>query len=91
MEGDGREDIITFKRLSVKVREYILTDGLRNHNINWKDYGPALPAREWHKEIDALSSDNPDTRTVLLGNAYHRVSTLVFLLLLKLLLDRLQE
>ena len=71
-EGENREEITTFKRLSVKERQYILTDGLKEHSINWKDYGSALPAEEWHEEVKKLDSTDPTSaspKTILLGTA----------------------
>lgn len=55
MEGGCLADILTFKRLSVKTRQYILTDGLdSDHDINWDDNGEELPAAAWHAEVESL-------------------------------------
>jgi predicted sulfurtransferase len=66
-EGESLADITTFKRLSVKVKGFILTDGLsEGHDIDWKDHGRALLAQDWHKEVEAIDKSTT-TNTILLG------------------------
>lgn len=66
-EGECKADIKTFKRLSVKTRQFILTDGLddKHRCLDWKQHGSLLSADRWHKEVEALSAGTTDT--ILLG------------------------
>ena len=68
-EGEQKDAITTFKRLSVKVRKRILTDGLDDHCVDWQNYGEALPAEAWHKEVEELDdAASTASSTILLGN-----------------------
>jgi predicted sulfurtransferase len=44
----------TFNRLIVRVRDYILRDGIPNEigeSLDWSDAGPELSASEWHDQV----------------------------------------
>ena len=52
--GGTSDHNASFKRLSVKVRQFILTDGLGLEDrkfVDWRDSGEELPAEQWHEEV----------------------------------------
>lgn len=59
----------------MKVKKYILTDGLSSdHGINWKDYSGTLSAEAWHKEVESVN--NSATNTILLGENFGRLTNI---------------
>ncbi|KAG7356582.1 rhodanese domain containing protein [Nitzschia inconspicua] len=47
-------DTPTFDRLVVRVRDYILRDGISHEiaaSLNWSDAGPELSPSEWHDQV----------------------------------------
>ncbi|KAL3932575.1 MAG: hypothetical protein SGARI_003928, partial [Bacillariaceae sp.] len=56
-------DTPTFHRLVVRVRDYILRDGISDDiiaplSLDWSDAGPELSPSEWHEQI--VQNENKD-------------------------------
>ena len=45
----------TFNRLIVRVRDYVLRDGLED-GLDWNDAGPELSPAEWHEDVSGSES-----------------------------------
>lgn len=63
----------TFNRLIVRVRDYVLRDGITraedgsDSSLDWTDAGPELSPDEWHRELSSSSSqDSSSTPAILL-------------------------
>jgi predicted sulfurtransferase len=55
----------TFNRLIVRVRDYILRDGLSNDvTLDWSDAGPELSSSDWHDQIQRAGTILIDCRNV---------------------------
>ena len=58
-------DTPTFNRLVVRVRDYILRDGIpQDVSLDWTDAGPELPPSEWHQQVQNEEAVVIDCRNV---------------------------
>jgi predicted sulfurtransferase len=57
-EGDER---FPFRKLAVRVKKRLLTDGLPDGAYDWNDSGPEITPEVWHSEVSRMSSDPPSS------------------------------
>lgn len=71
LEGHSDEDVLTFKKLSVKVREFILTDGLpKETEIDWEEKRTELTGEQWHNEVKKIGPASNETILLDCRNSY---------------------